>query len=105
GRLLSMNAGGMRALDICDFGPLCNSLWFELWPAEAQSKVLAAVAAARNGGIGRFVGFCPTAAGTPKWWDVAVTPLLDRNGRPDRILAVSRDITERKRIEHLLQAI
>ena len=105
GRLLSMNAGGMQVLDICDFAPFCNSLWPELWPAESQSMVRESVETARRGGVSRFVGLCPTAAGTPKWWDVAVSAMLDAEGRPERILAVSRDITERKRTEHLLQAM
>jgi formate hydrogenlyase transcriptional activator len=105
GRLLSMNAGGMQALDICDFGLFCDALWPELWPAESQDIVRGAVETARQGGASHFVGFCPTAIGTPKWWDVAVSAIFDKEGRPDRILAVSRDITERKRTENLLRAI
>jgi formate hydrogenlyase transcriptional activator len=105
GRLLSMNEGGMRALDICDFAPFCGSQWPDLWPAESQAIVRRAVETARSGGIDRFAGFCPTANGTPKWWDVAVSAVLDREGRPERILAVSRDITTAKRNEQLLQSI
>jgi PAS domain S-box-containing protein len=105
GRLLSMNEGGMRALDICDFAPFCGAEWPTLWPAESQDMVRRAVNAARHGGIERFVGFCPTTIGTPKWWDVAVSPICDRDGRPERILAVSRDITATKQSEQLLQSI
>lgn len=36
--------------------------------------------------------------------DVLVTPILDAAGRPDRLLAVSRDITEAKLAEQALQA-
>ncbi len=105
GRLLSMNAGGMQVLDICDFGPFCNSLWAELWPSASRDAVRGAVETAKHGGVGRFVGFCPTTSGRPKWWDVAVSAILDKQGRPDRILAVSRDITKRTETEHLLRAI
>jgi len=105
GRLLSMNEGGMRTLEICDFAPLCNSCWADLWPAESQATVRMAVETAKNGGVGRFVGFCPTAQGAPKWWDVAVSAILDRQGRPDRVLAVSRDITDRKQTEQLFRTI
>ena len=31
GRLLSMNAGGMKALEICDLAPIIGSLWTEVW--------------------------------------------------------------------------
>jgi formate hydrogenlyase transcriptional activator len=105
GRLLSINAGGMQVLEICDFGPFCNAPWPDLWPEESRSAVRAAVERARNGGTDRFIGLCPTAIGTPKWWDVAVSPMLDQHGKPDRILAVSRDITDRKHTEALLQTI
>src|SRR5580765_400796 len=47
GRLLSMNAGGMQALDICDFGPFNHALWPELWPTESQEMVRQAVQTAR----------------------------------------------------------
>ena len=33
-------------------------------------------------------------AGTPKYWDVQVTPILRPDGRPEKLLSVSRDITE-----------
>ena len=31
GRLLSMNAGGMEVLEICDFTPFRNARWFDFW--------------------------------------------------------------------------
>ena len=36
-----------------------------------------------------------------KWWDVVVTPITDANGTVVQLLAVSRDITERRREEAL----
>ena len=43
---------------------------------------------------GHFDAFCPTAKGTPKWWDVLVTPIIGSDGKVSNLLAVSRDITE-----------
>lgn len=105
GRLLAMNAGGMQVLEICDFTPLCNSFWIEFWQGEFRVAAAAAVEAARTGHLGRFVGFCPTMGGTPKWWDVVVNPILNAAGQPEKLLAVSRDITERKQTELQLRAI
>lgn len=105
GRLLSMNAGGMQVLDICDFAPFCGSYWVEFWQGEFRTAASTAVQTARAGGTSRFVGFCPTQLGTPKWWDVAVSPILDARGQPEVLLAVSRDITERKQAELTLRAI
>jgi transcriptional regulator with GAF, ATPase, and Fis domain len=105
GRLLSMNAGGMQALEICDFTPLRHSFWIEFWQGEFRTAAAAAVASARQGKRGQFVGFCPTMGGKPKWWDVIVTPILDAEGKPEKLLAVSRDITESKYAEIRLRAI
>lgn len=105
GRLLSMNQGGMQILEICDFAPLRHSLWVEFWQDEFRAAARSAVAMARQGELGRFVGFCPTMGGKPKWWDVAVSPILDSDGKPEKLLAVSRDITERKLSENMLREI
>ena len=48
---------------------------------------------------GRFQGFCATARGTPKWWDVLVTPIRDDRGTVTRLLSIWRDITEQKRAD------
>ncbi len=36
--------------------------------------------------------------GTRKWWDVQVTAILVRMGGQKKLLAVSRDITQQRRI-------
>lgn len=82
GRLLSINAGGMKILEICDFNPLYHRYWLEFWPGEHRAAAQAAVEAAHNGGVGHFVGCCPTMLGKPMWWDVIVNPICDSNGKP-----------------------
>src|SRR6266446_2924626 len=73
GRLLSMNAGGMKVLEICDLTPLIGSSWIDFWQGADREKARAAVTAARGGGMGRCVGFfATTKSKTPKWWDVVV---------------------------------
>lgn len=105
GRLLSMNAGGMEVLEICDFAPLRYSNWLDFWQGEARAAARAAIEAACNGGVGRFVGYCPTMGGKPKWWDVVVNAIQNAQGEPELLLAVSRDVTERRRSEEMLRAI
>src|SRR3989442_721682 len=39
------------------------------------------------------------------WFDVAVSPILDADGKPEKLLAASRDVTQWKRAENLLHAI
>ena len=106
GRLLSMNAGGMEALEIRDAAPLVGTSWIDLWQGADHQAAAMAVEAARRGEVGRFVGFFPTTqTRTPKWWDVVVNAICDASGTPEKLLAVSRDVTEWKRSENLLQVL
>jgi PAS domain S-box-containing protein len=105
GRLLWMNAGGMRRLGILDFAPLRGSMWCESWPPESRETVRNAVNAAREGGVARFIGCRPATEGGATWWDVALNAIVDKHGRPERLLAISRDITYTKGTEDLLRAV
>jgi len=106
GRLLSMNAGGIAVLEICDIQPFIGSSWIDFWQGADRDAAQAAVKAAREGGIGRFVGFFSTVkTHKPMWFDVMVSPIVDGNGTPERLLASSRDVTEWKHSDQLLQAI
>ena len=100
GRLLHMNAPGICAMEIDDVGPLCGQAWGALWPAASLSDIEGSVTRAVNGEVSSFEAFCPTAKGTPKWWEVTVSPVRDTaGGRVVRLLAMSRDITDRKAAE------
>ena len=104
GHLLSINAHGLTALEICDFGPLLGSPWVEFWDWKDREHAKAALEQARQGRVGRFTGYFPTMQmNTPKWWDVSVTAILDKDGQPEKLLAVSRDVTELKQTEQLLR--
>lgn len=104
GHLLSVNAHGMTALEICDFSPLVGSPWVEFWEGQDRANAKAALEQARQGKLGRFTGYFPTThSQTPKWWDVSVTAILDKDHRPEKLLAISRDVTELKQAEQSLQ--
>src|SRR5437773_6139398 len=106
GRLLSMNAGGMAVLEICDLKPFIGSAWIDFWQGEDRKAAQSAVKTARNGGLGRFLGFFPTTqTRKPMWFDVVVSPILDADGKPEKLLAASRDATQEKPAENLLHAI
>ena len=100
GHLLSINAHGMTALEICDIGPLIGSPWIEFWDGQDREHARAAIEQARQSQVGRFTGYFPTMhTKIPKWWDVSITAILDKDGKPEKLLAVSRDITELKQAE------
>jgi PAS domain S-box-containing protein len=103
-RVIQMTPQGMRLMEVKDFASIADSDWFGFWSGEEQAAARRAFAAARDGDAGRFQGFCPTQTGTPKWWDVIVMPIRSGDGKTERLLAVSRDITEVKRAEADLTA-
>ena len=96
GRVDFMNRNGRCSMEIDDFCAVSGQPWETLWPEEAAVEVRAAVAAALVGRSSRFDAYCPTAKGTPKWWDVQVSPVRDEAGKILAILSVSRDVTERQ---------
>lgn len=93
GRLELMNTPGTCSMELDDFEQIRGAEWTSLWPEDSRELVRNAVADAREGKSARFSAFCPTAAGTPKWWDVVVSPMPDEQGQVTRILSISRDIT------------
>ena len=106
GRLLSMNGGGMNVLEICDLTPFIGSSWIDFWQGADREAAQAAVKTAREGGVGRFVGFFQTVQ-THKsmWFDVLVSPVTGASGKPEKLLASSRDVTKWKRSDQMLHAI
>lgn len=102
GRVQFMNGLGLCAMEVDDFDLVRDGIWSGFWPEGMRAEIERAVAAARGGSRERLVAFCPTMKGTPKWWDVCVTPVRGPDGRPERLLAVSREITGLKQAEERL---
>ena len=103
GRLLYMNTGGLCLLEIDEFSSFINKDWMSFWQEDDRATVEDAIATAKAGDVGRFQGFCATAKGAPKWWDVLVTAIFNTDGQVGQLLATSRDITDRRQAERLLQ--
>ncbi len=99
-----MNDNGLRLLEIYDFDAVRGKYWPDLWPTEARKTMEAALADARAGRGAHFSGFCPTCKGAPKWWDVMITAVPGPDGSPVRLVAASRDVTEKKYSEDALAA-
>ncbi len=103
GRLLYMNDGGQVIMEIDNFTQVQYLPWLDFWQGCDRQSAEEAFATAKAGKIARFDGYCATAKGTPRWWEVIVTPILDQNNRVEEILSVSRDITGRKIAEQALK--
>lgn len=94
GTVQYMNTNGLCAMEVDDFGALAGQRWSALWPEEARSTIEQALVSANAGEAVRFEAFCPTAKGSPRWWDVSVSRISDAGGRKLGFLAVSRDVTQ-----------
>ena len=99
GRLTYMNDYGQLLMDVDDFSTVAESQWLEFWQGSDRESAQTAFSTALAGGVSQFDGSCITNKGTPKWWEVIVTPILAADGQVSQILSVSRDITDRKQTQ------
>ncbi|WP_164018988.1 sensor histidine kinase [Pyxidicoccus trucidator] len=105
GRLLSLSQAGQCMLEIEDLAAVVGTDWLDFWKDADRTAAAAALERARAGEPGRFVGHCPSMKGKSLWWDVVLTPIRGADGRPEKILCVSRDVTELKRRESFEQQL
>ncbi|MCY0386712.1 PAS domain-containing protein [Robbsia sp. Bb-Pol-6] len=105
GELEFMNENGLCHMQIDDFSKFDGLPWTSLWPESARAEIETAIAEAVAGRPFRFEAFCPTTKGEPRWWDVSVSPILGANEQVERIVSVSRDITERHQQEVALSQL
>jgi len=105
GRLLDMNTNGACALNIRDLPAVLGTSWPDWWPDTEKPRVHAAIAEAKAGGVGRFTAHTLRRDGSMTWWDVGVSAVLDTNGHPTRLVAISRNITSRVADEQAKDAL
>ncbi len=94
GHTLELSPGGVESMEVSDVPAIIGLSWLRVWKGADNDAARAAVAAAREGGVGRFQGYCPTHTGKPRWWDVVISPLPGVDGQPERLVSVGRDITD-----------
>ncbi len=105
GTLLSMNKGGQILMEIEDLSQVLNKPWIDFWSKTDELMVHNEVVKAIRGETGHFQAFCHTAKGTPKWWDVLITPIRNDTGGIEKLLSVSRDVTERVESENHIREL
>ena len=104
GEIEFMNEAGLTFMNT-QLASVKGQLWYDLWPEASRSLVCEAVAKVSAGETFRFEANCPIAPDEPKWWDVTVAPILGTDGQVERVIAVSRDITERHQYEAQLLSL
>jgi two-component sensor histidine kinase len=88
-----MNYNGMCAMEIDNPAAVCGRDWHAMWPEVSRGQIADSIALARQGTTARFDAFCPTAKGSPRWWNVSVSAVRNPDGSELAYLAISRDVT------------
>jgi PAS domain S-box-containing protein len=96
GNLIYINEQGQKLLEVSRIDALLGLSWVNLWSGEDRWHAKTAVRNARNGATGSFRGSGKTFKGKLKWWHTVISPMYGANGNVERILAVSRDMTEQE---------
>ena len=103
GAIMAMSPAGLRLLQFDDPASVVGVRWEELWGEPERSLVSDSVARGAEGFVSSFQGFCATARGEPRWWEVQVAPVVDEEGVVRCLLANSRDVTELREREQEMQ--
>ncbi|MBD1903705.1 PAS domain S-box protein [Trichocoleus sp. DQ-A3] len=99
GRILFMSQAGQVRLGIQDITPFLNTSWVEFWQGAVKQAAIEAIALARDGEVCTFQGDYLTLNGELQWWDHKISPIRGADGQVERLLCISREITERRLME------
>ena len=99
GKVEYINQNGACLLELEGPNSVIGRPWESLWPDALGPMIRRSLEAARSGRLIEFTAEGPTAKGTPKHWDVSIAAIPGQDGQPVRLLAASRDVTEKIRSE------
>ncbi|MDP3549673.1 MAG: PAS domain-containing protein [Novosphingobium sp.] len=94
GELLWMNPNGLCAMEIDEPELLNGKEWATFWPDESRALIRSALSDATAGRVARLEAFCPTAKGSPRWWEVSISAVMAPDGAPAGYISVSRDVSQ-----------
>jgi PAS domain S-box-containing protein len=104
GHVIHVNTAGLRLLEIDSAHTLGGARYADIWPTETRQRVAKAIRDAVNGHSTAFEGYCPTFAGTPRWWETMFYSDKIRGGSNTVVIGVSRDISLQRAAELADQA-
>jgi diguanylate cyclase (GGDEF)-like protein/PAS domain S-box-containing protein len=99
GRLIFINGPGMALMEVDDFALIHHRPFASFWPQAVQPAIYNALASALQGHTVRQTLLGPTAKGQNRWWDISISPIRNADGQVERLLALSSDVSEAKRVE------
>ena len=104
GHIEFMNAQGLELNQLQSVDQVMGREYAALWPDLEVAKIRHAVARAATGQTTRVEGFCPTARGEPRWWEVSCSPFVVAGTGEVKIVCISRDISSRILAQQAQQA-
>lgn len=104
GRILQMNANGVKAMEADSFEPFRLADWTSSWSEAYRPAAQQALSAASGGQPSSFRGSALTAKGHLKWWDVTVSPVFDERQEVKQLLCVAQDVSDRIKSERKMRA-
>lgn len=93
GELEYLSASANDALEIDEPAQLLGKVWRNLWPENERAALDEAIATAWSGTSARFRGKMPSDDGTPRHWEVTISPVRGGDGQVTHLLAVSTNVT------------
>jgi PAS domain S-box-containing protein len=105
GAIEFVNDFGLTELSISDSSAVKGRQWTSLYAPQEAAQVAGAIALAACGESSRFETTWMREDGQPRWWDVSIAPMRDRDDTVQHVVAVCRDITERHENEMSLATL
>ena len=103
GRLVFMNESAVRELGERDSSSFIGKPWTDTLSAASESAAAHALKEALRGRTARFTTTHHVGNGVLRWRDYLLSPVLGGDGRADRVVVSSRDVTEERQIHEKLK--
>jgi PAS domain S-box-containing protein len=103
GRFVEVNRAGLALIGLTDATTILGKRYDQLVDAESSAVALRSIERARAGESVEFEIVTTLADGRRVFWSSVLAPVRDARGRVRSLLGISRDITDRKRLEEELR--
>lgn len=96
GELEYVSASAQNALGLADNQAALGKPWRSFWPESERAALDGAVQSALDGASARFEGTTREEYGSPRVWEVTVSPVRGADGAITHLLAVSTEVTAQR---------
>ena len=83
GYLTYMSPGGQTLLEVDNVDQFIGAHYLDFWKGTEYFDLMSqTLTAALSGKPGKAEGFLPTVKGTPRWWSISFTPIINQQDGP-----------------------